>query len=132
MRILRAPGLQRPLTAAEAEAVLDSALASAEKPDDRRMTQEWYDASPRAPRRPAYDRLVVDDEGRLWLRDWPGAHTDVEHWWVFDREGALLGSADAPRRARLMAVRHGQAWGLQQDDLGVEYVVRYALHTVGA
>ena len=130
-RILRAPGLQRPLTNREADAVLDSALASATEPEDRRTTEEWYEVSPRSAQRPAYDRLVVDDEGRLWLRDWPGAYSDVEHWWVFDREGALLGSADAPRRAQLIAVRNGQAWALLQDDLGVECVVRYTMHTLG-
>lgn len=132
VRIMRAPGLQRPLTDAEANAVLDSALASAEKPEQRRTRQERYEASPRPELRPAYDRLVVDDQGHLWLRDWPGAHTDCELWWVFDRDGGLLGSAHAPRGLQLMTVRDGQAWGVVRDDLDVQYVVRYGVHAAAA
>jgi len=75
---------------------------------------------------------VVDDQGHLWLRDWPGAHTDCELWWVFDRDGGLLGSAHAPRGLHLTAVRDGQAWGVVRDDLDVQYVVRYGVHAAAA
>jgi len=132
IRILRASALQRPLADMEAEAVFDSALANAEKPEQRRTKQEWYDVSPRPELRPAYDRLVVDDQGHLWLRDWPGAHTDSELWWVFDRDGGLLGAVRAPSHFHLMAVRANEAWGVVRDSLEVPIVVRFAVHQAKA
>jgi hypothetical protein len=131
-RILRAPGLDRPLTDAEARQILDEDLAGAKTPTERRMEQQVFDLSPRPEVRPSYDRLVVDDRARLWVREWPGAHRDHRRWWVFGRDGALLGSVTMPGRFRLMAVQGDQAWGVFRDELDVPYVVCYALHTAGA
>jgi hypothetical protein len=124
-RILRAPGLERPLTDAEAKAILDEAMADADTPDERRSQQEWYDLSPRPEMRPTYDRLVVDDAARLWLREWAGGNQGGSRWWVFARDGGLLGSVDTPEHFSLMAVQGDQAWGVTHDDLDVSYVVRY-------
>lgn len=126
-RILRAPGLERPLTDAEAKAILDQAMAHADTPEKRISQQEWYDLSPRPEIRPTYDRLVVDDAARLWLREWAGANQGGSRWWVFSSDGALLGSVDTPAQFTLMAVRGDQAWGVALDDLDVSYVVRYAV-----
>ena len=68
---------------------------------------------------------MVDDEARLWLREWQGGSTGPGRWWVFGADGALLGSVDTPHGFRLMVVRDGQAWGIDRDELDVSYVVRY-------
>ncbi len=130
-RILRAPGLDRPLRDGEVERIRDHDLADAKTPEDRRRSQKVFDLSPRPALRPAYDRLVVDDHDRLWVREWPGARTDTLRWWVFAGDGALLGSVSVSARFKLMAVRGHQAWGIVRDDLDVPYVVRYTLHTDG-
>lgn len=131
-RILRAPGLDRPLTDAEVKEIGDQDLADAKTPKERRAAQQTFDLSPRPELRPSYDRLVVDDQARLWVREWPGARRDTLRWWVFARDGALLGSVSVPGRFRLMAVRGNQAWGVVRDELDVPYVVRYTLHPAGA
>lgn len=127
-RILRAPELQRPLTDAEFKEMRDRELADAKTPEERSQTQQTFDLTPRPALRPAYDGLVLDDRGRLWLREWAGANTGPDRWWVFGRDGALLGSVAMPHGLRLMAVRDGRAWGVARDDLGVQYVVRYGVH----
>ena len=131
-RILRAPGLDRPLTDAEAKQIRDQDLASAKTPEERRRVQEMLDLSPRPELRPSYDRLVVDDQARLWVRRWPGAGRDHHLWWVFSRDGALLGSVSVPGRLRIMAIQGNHVWGVVRDELDVPYVVRYAMHRAGA
>lgn len=126
-RILRAPGLDRPLTDAEAKAVLDQALARDTTPEQLRAGQKLNELSPRPELRPAYDRLLVDDHGRLWLRAWPGASSETLRWWVFGGDGALLGSVDVPGGFQLLAVGEGQAWGVTRDELDVPYVERHTL-----
>lgn len=126
LRIVRAPGLERPTTDALAETVRSRAFEEAETPAVRSQTETWYALSPRPATLPAYERLVVDDRGRLWASAWstPGS---VPRWWVFDRSGVLLGSVDVPSGATIMAVRCGAVWGVEQDALDVSYVVRFAL-----
>jgi hypothetical protein len=130
LRILRAPGLERALTAAEIEAVHRAAVASDTTPAQRERRDAWWTLSPRPEVRPTYDRLLVDDQARLWLREWPGAGQDPQRWWVFQREGDLLGSVDAPAGVTLLAVSGHDAWGVLRDEFDVPYVVRYPVTVV--
>jgi len=129
VRIVRAPGLERPATNAVAQAIHDWELADAKMPDERRTTEEWFALSLRPPIQPAYDRIVVDDRGRLWVREWSGADP-ATRWWVFSGAGDLLGSVDAPSGTTILAVRCATMWGVARDELDVSYVVRYALRGV--
>ena len=130
-RIVRAPGLERPLTDAEAEAVHAAAAANDTTPAERERREVWWNLSPRPEVRPTFDRILVDDQARLWLREWPGADEGPQRWWVFGREGDLLGSVDAPAGVTLLAVSGGDAWGVLRDDLDVQYVVRHPLEVAG-
>lgn len=129
IRIVLAPGLEQPVTDELARAIHDRALAEAETAGDRRRAEAWYALSPRPETQPAYDRIVVDDHARLWVRAW--STPDVAtRWWVFAGGGDLLGSVDVPSGTTITAVRCGWAWGVEHDDLDVSYVVRYALRGV--
>lgn len=68
IHIIRAPGLEQPATDELAKAIHDRALAEARTDDDRRGAEEWFAMSPRPASLPAYDRIVVDDHARLWVR----------------------------------------------------------------
>lgn len=132
VRVIRAPGLERPATAEMAEKIRDYAIAEDEPTPERlRAIEAWSDISPQPDKLPAYDRIVVDDRGRLWVREWSGTGPS-RRWWIFSRVGDLLGSADAPRGATLYGVRCGAAWAAVHDELGVGYVVRYAVTVPGA
>ena len=129
IRIVRAPGLEEPITEELARAIQDRAVAEAETPDERRWAEAWYALSPRPETKPAYDRVVVDDQARVWVRTW-SAPEPATRWWVFDGGGDLLGSVDVPRGMTLTAVRCGWAWGVEHDEFDVGYVVRYTLRGV--
>jgi hypothetical protein len=130
-RIVRAPGLDRPLTDAEAKSIVDEALARDTTPDQLRAWRKLNELSPRPELRPAYDRLLVDDQERLWLREWPGASSGTLRWWVFAVDGGLLGQVNVPGGFQLLAVSGAQAWGVTRDELGVPYVERHALRMRG-
>jgi len=130
LRIVRAPGLEKAIEDDLARVIYERALAEAETPDDRRRTEEWYALSPRPDRQPAFDLLVADESSRLWVREWstPGP---TSRWWVFEGGGAVLGFVDVPTSLRIRSVRCEWVWGVEQDDLDVSYVVRYALRGEG-
>lgn len=70
---------------------------------------------------PAYDRLLVGDDGVLWVRDYirPGERNE---WFGFDGEGRWVRTLVLPARTHLLDV--GDEWALvrTRDDLGVQRV----------
>lgn len=76
---------------------------------------------------PAFERLLVDDAGHLWVQrtPWPG---DVPaEWDVFDAEGTMLGTVAMPARFRATHVGADFVLGIWQDEDDVEYVRMYRL-----
>lgn len=131
VRVLRAPGLERTATEAMAGSIRDYAIAEGDPTPERlRTLGEWFEISPRPEKLPAYDRIVVDDRERLWVREWSGT-VPSRRWWVFSGAGDLLGSADVPDGATLYSVRCGVAWAVLRDELDVSYVMRYAVDVPG-
>ena len=50
---------------------------------------------------------------------------------VFEPNGRFLGTVELPIRARFMEARGDHVWAVDRDELGVEYVVRYRIETLG-
>lgn len=126
LRVIRAPGLETPATPATADAIVQRAMDESGTPQQRSWLQSWAELSPLPETEPAYDLLKLDGGGRLWVRDWSPTGS-AARWWVFDSDGALLGSVDFPPGTRLTSIRCGAAIGIQRDELEVDYVVRYAV-----
>ncbi|HEX2077028.1 MAG TPA: hypothetical protein VHG08_04940 [Longimicrobium sp.] len=76
---------------------------------------------------PAFERLLVDDEGNLWVQrtSWPGAVP--AEWDVFDGEGRMLGTVRTPAGFRVTHVGADFVLGVWSDEDGVEYVRMYRL-----
>ena len=70
---------------------------------------------------PAYQRLLVGDDGVLWVQDYirPG---DRSEWFAFDPDGRWVRSLVLPPRTRLLDI--GPDWALVRtvDDLDVQRV----------
>lgn len=78
-------------------------------------------------RLPAFERLLVDDEGHLWVQQtpWPG---DVPpEWDVFDGEGKMLGTVRMPAGFRATHIGADFVLGVWADEDDVEYVRMYRL-----
>jgi hypothetical protein len=70
---------------------------------------------------PAFDALVLDDDGNLWVG--PYGRQDAV-WHVFDPAGAWLGPVTFPAPILQLSFRDGRYYGLTLDSMDVEHVVR--------
>jgi hypothetical protein len=76
---------------------------------------------------PAYDRLELDVEGHLWVREFRKPGHEGPFWHVFDPEGALLGRVRTPASLEILEIGADWVLGLHRGALGVESVQLHAL-----
>jgi hypothetical protein len=108
------------------QSAIDSAIAANEKritqPAVRRTFEN--DAKPRIP--PVWApvaSIFVGMDHRVWV----GLRTagDRNPWVVLDTAGEPVARVSVAASVRLMAASAGRAWGLEEDDAGVQSIVRY-------
>ena len=51
----------------------------------------------------------------------------MNEWWVLDADGAPLARALTPVGLSMRVINGDTVWGVERDELGVEYIVRYRL-----
>ena len=102
-----------------------------EYPSERRFWPPLEDL-PIADYKPAYSRLLVDDQGLLWVQQFgrwglygPGPSDD---WWVFDTSGRWLGAVVMPPDLRVVAVEKDFVIGVFLDALDVENIRLHRLN----
>ncbi len=80
---------------------------------------------------PPLGGIVVGRDGTIWLRHYDPTRSEageeVYEWWVLDAEGHPLARAVTPARLRLRTITADVVWGVERDELDVEYIVRYRL-----
>lgn len=83
---------------------------------------------------PPFDRLLVDREDRIWVRDylpiWQTADR-VQAWTVYSPSGRVLARVDTPAGVEVTSVDGGYLTGVKRDESDVEYVVVYRYAPVG-
>ncbi len=122
---IRRPFGPRPLDDAEAHKLLRPTLIRTRCGIDE---DDFLAKQGMAPELQLIERLALSPSGELWVRRRttdPGRPGPTD---VFDGDGAYLGSLrpDAPFPA--VFARDGSFVTLEQDSLGVEYVVDYTIH----
>lgn len=118
------------VTSADREAFV--AAARERGPDEERVARELVRAMPE--RKPVLAGLVVDDEGRLWVRRYAADADDPPHFDVFDRTGGYLGSVRLAFRtpARFAPrIRNRRLYTLAVDEYDVPSVVRVEVELEG-
>lgn len=76
---------------------------------------------------PTYDRLLLDDEQRLWVQ---ASHAPTHRrrtWWGFSGAGVLAATLELPAEFTLLQLTTHEALGIWTDEDGVQTVRRYAL-----
>lgn len=79
-------------------------------------------------KRPAYSRLLGDQEGNLWVAEYARDARHVTSWAVFDTEGVLLGTVGMPDRLHVLEIGSDWVLGAWRDELDVEHVRLHELH----
>lgn len=74
--------------------------------------------------KPAFDDLLVDDQGRYWFGR-PTAHPDTTAWWVADPDAKRVATAKLSSGIDLRRVRSGFAYAITNTEEGAPAVVRY-------
>ena len=75
---------------------------------------------------PAYSGIWNGADGQVWLGGFRVGRAP-QYAMVFEVDGTFLGRVELPSEMRVFAVEDGFVWGRETDELGVEYVVKYAL-----
>lgn len=119
-------GPELSLTPEDFDGLLERMIAEAAPSDQPAVRRRWRDL-PVLERYPAYDRLLTDVEGNLWVRHFPRVGADSADWVVFDPDGTRLGSLSLPLRATLLDA--GPDWVLlsELDELDVATVRLYGI-----
>lgn len=98
-------------------------------PPERTTRRAELEALPYPERGPSYDRLVVDDQGNLWIRRWKADVAAPRTWSVVDLSGAWITEVELPAGFTLLDVSDDLVVGVELDELETEFVVAYRLWT---
>jgi hypothetical protein len=99
-------------------------------PDLERFIREYGRTHPRADQFPAYEEILTDAVGRLWIRDFVREHTDdgLRHWTVFSPDGTqVLGRLTHSERFKPLDVGDDWILGVEADALDVERVLLHRI-----
>lgn len=118
--IFRIPGYDLSLSKEEYDAVLAASL----NPNTPSDIREAIDDMPRPETRPAYEQIVADAEGNVWVAKFQsrldrGKGVD---WEVFSPEGAWLGTMHTPPRFHVFEIGEDYVLGRHFTELDVETV----------
>ena len=95
---------------------------------DFRAWQKVMDALPRRDHYPLANRLMVDSQGYLWVKD-NKSHNNESQWSVFRQDGRWLGTLTVPV-SRLFSVHEDLLLGVNLGDFDSELVVGYRLNRI--
>jgi hypothetical protein len=86
----------------------------------RRVAEALYAPAHHSP----VAEAVPGRDGSLWFRLAPSRPEGPE-WLVLDADGEPLRRVRVPERTRILAAETDRFWGVTQDDLDVDYIVRF-------
>jgi hypothetical protein len=116
-----------PVTGADRAAFRREVLEGLRDPTRRPAFERWLSAVPYPESKPAFRGIATDRAGRLWVEAWT-ATEGANRWLVFERDGALSATVQAPGDARLRDAGEDYVIVSMEDELGVETVRLFGLH----
>ena len=126
VRIVRRNGDPESPTQEDLDALFDRMLGNV--PGEARAgAMSMLEGMPLVDSYPAFEEIVSDLAGYLWVREYrmPGEGEAV--WTVFDSEGRIEGLVETPPRLNIFEIGEDYVLGLAMDEMGVEYVQLWAL-----
>ena len=118
-RLFRIPDYPLALPAAVLRAEREDFLGD----DPSATRREVAAGTPSSDTRPAYDDIIVDPSGALWLLQFRG-DTEMgqpQRWEILSAEGVWLGSMELPERFTVLDIELDAVLGIWRDELNVQH-----------
>jgi len=115
------------VTEAHLQGYLEEMLARLPSPDLAPQIRAGFRDTPHAETMPAFQALLLDSEGYLWVEDYNIPGDTLRSWTVFDDEGRAKTRLSLPKANRVMDIGEDSVLAVYTDGLGVEYVRVYPL-----
>ena len=116
---------RRPVDAADVDALLRHREAQLQgqtaEQIDREMTA--LQEAGVAPSVPAYQQILIAQDGNIWIQLFATPQETVRTWAVFDPVGSLIGRVDLPAQQRVLDVAYDRVLIAIRDALDVETIV---------
>jgi hypothetical protein len=97
---------------------------------ERRGGEEWKklaDEMPTPDRKPAFEGLIVDSFGNLWVKEYSSYRPETVRYRVYDSDGQRLGTVRLPGRLRVLDIGMDYILGVHYDLDYVETVLVFRL-----
>ena len=96
--------------------------------DASRRVRRWVLESESIPEtKPAYDALVVDDQGHIWIREYPNTDAEFAKWLIVNSNGELIGAMELPENLLLKTIKAGRAYASVYSEIYGPYIVVYSI-----
>jgi len=77
---------------------------------------------------PIIDKLMVDDEKRIWVAVPAGAQREYYEWWILNKGGELLAKLVFPKDRHIYDIKNGYLYSKKtNEETGTEYVIKYKI-----
>lgn len=77
---------------------------------------------------PVIDKLLVDDENRIWVAIPAGLQREKYAWWILKESGELLAKLILPKDQRIYDIKNDYLYSKQtNEETGTEYAVKYRI-----
>lgn len=96
--------------------------------DASRRVRRWVLESESIPEtKPAYDAMVVDDQGHIWIREYPNTDAEFATWLIINSESNLVGEMELPANLLLKTIKAGRAYASINSEIYGPYIVVYSI-----
>ena len=126
IRVIRREIRRRPVTA-EMRSSYERSRLEAVSASNRSWLESVFREWTYPEEYPALDRLVVDENGRLWARGYVTPGELQSNWDIFDRSGAWITSLRLPSGLEVFQITADEILGVNKDAADIEYVQVYGL-----
>jgi len=77
---------------------------------------------------PVIDKLMVDDESRIWVAVPKGSQREHYEWWILKESGELLAKLLLPRDQPIYDIKNGYLFSKEiNEETGAGFVVKYRI-----
>ena len=126
VRIVRRGGDPRSPTQADQDEYF-ARLVAHRPPEERAEALRSVRDMPLVDSYPAFEEILADRIGYLWVREYRMFGEGAAVWTVFDPEGRVQGLVETPAGLEVFEIGEDYVLGSAEDELGVEYVRLWAL-----